>query len=118
MPHVRAAPVAEDKHMARVGRPNQEGGDFSLFRRGKEFHLFCFVSHLEVSAILLNGKTWRWLLASKPGVSFIAQSSDPSNSKFRRFAYFIFNATKVISSAAALPAAQSSPVCSKRSMTA
>src|SRR5262249_2279586 len=118
MPHVRAGPVAEDKHMARVGRPNQQGGDFSLFRCGKDFHLFCFVSHLEVSTVLLTGKTWRQLLASKHAVSLIAQSSSLSNNKIRRITYFIFMATKVISSSAALPAAQSSPVCSKRSRTA
>src|SRR5262245_21322264 len=84
MPHVRAGSLAEDKHMTRVGRPNQQGGDFSLFRRGKDFHLFCFVSHLEVSTALLIGKTWRPFLISKDFVSFIAQSSDSSNDKIWR----------------------------------
>src|SRR5262245_42256874 len=118
MPHVRAGSVAEDKHMTGVSEPNQQGGDFSLFRCGKDFHLFCFVSHLVVSTVLLTGKTWRRILASKGTVSFIAQLFNPSNDKIRRISYFIFKATKVISSSAALPAAQSSPVCSKRSMTA
>src|SRR5215475_9111729 len=104
--------------MPRVGRPNQQGGDFSLFRCGKDFHLFCFVSHLEVSTVSLTGKTWRQILASKGVVSLIAQLFNPSNDKIQRITYFIFKATKVISSSAALPAAQSSPVCSKRSMTA
>src|SRR5215470_18129633 len=64
MPHVSAGSVAEDKHMARVGRPNHQGGDLSLFRCGKDFHLFCFVSHLEVPTVLLTGKTWRQILVS------------------------------------------------------
>ena len=49
VPHVRAGPVAEDKQMARVAGPDQQGGDLSLFRRGKEFHLSCLVGHFEVS---------------------------------------------------------------------
>src|SRR5262245_14711304 len=96
MPHVRPGPVAEDKHMARVGRPNQQGGDFPFFRGGKDFHLFCFVSHLEVSTVLLIGKTWRQLLASKHAVSLIAQSPSLSNKKIRTITYFMFKATKVI----------------------
>src|SRR5215475_11107676 len=68
MPHVRAGSVAEDKHMARVGRPNQQGGDFSLFRRGKDFHLFCFVSHLGVSSE--KGRAnWQFALIPSCGLS-------------------------------------------------
>jgi hypothetical protein len=85
-------------------------GRFSLFQG--------VVARHEGATVLLSGKTWRRLLASKDVVSFIAQLFDPSNDKIRRITYFIFSATKVISSSAAFPAAQSSPVCSKRSMTA
>jgi hypothetical protein len=85
-------------------------GAFSLFQGVAARHVG--------STVLLAGKTWRQILVYKDVVSFIAQSSNPSNDKNRRITYFIFNATKVISSSAALPAAQSSPVSSKRSMTA
>ena len=90
-------------------------GAFSLFQGAAARHegpQYCLLARLGASLLPLH------FLASKDVVSFIAQLFNPSNDKIRRITYFIFKATKVISSSAALPAAQSSPVCSKRSMTA
>src|SRR5262249_25360642 len=92
MSHVRTGPVAEHEQMARVAGPDQERGDLSLFRRGKEFHLFCFVNHFGVSInfenlfcditqsrMSLTGKTLYGGIAFYQTVPLIAQSFNSSN---------------------------------------
>ena len=47
--HVGAGAVTQHKQVARAGGPEQQGGDLSLLRRGKEFRHVCIVSHFAYS---------------------------------------------------------------------
>ena len=42
-------PRGRGEQVARVGGPDEQGGDLALLGRGEEFHLFEVIGHFEVS---------------------------------------------------------------------